>query len=83
MRDYSHVVLCYNKTLIEYLAIDLEDPVELDKKGEWTWDTFKNYCERLTVKEEGNTTVIGASMRFTTCISMTLKKICDLVIPST
>ena len=64
MRDYSHVVLCYNKTLIEYLAIDLEDPVELDKKGEWTWDTFKNYCERLTVKEEGNTTVIGASMRF-------------------
>lgn len=63
MRDYNHIVMCYNKELIKQDA-SLEDPVELDKRGEWTWDTFKDYCERLTKTDGDVTTQIGASMRF-------------------
>lgn len=63
MRDYNHIVMCYNKELIKEDA-SLEDPVELDKRGEWTWDTFKDYCERLTKVEDDVTTQVGASMRF-------------------
>jgi ABC-type glycerol-3-phosphate transport system substrate-binding protein len=55
--------MCYNKELIKEDA-SLEDPVELDKRGEWTWDTFKDYCERLTKIEDDVTTQVGASMRF-------------------
>jgi ABC-type glycerol-3-phosphate transport system substrate-binding protein len=63
MRDYNHIVLFYNKTLLGKNT-DLVDPVELDKAGDWTWDTFTDYCEKLTIKDtDGVTTQVGASLR--------------------
>lgn len=36
----------YNKTMFEEAG--LEDPYELQQKGEWTWDTFLNAAKALT-----------------------------------
>ena len=43
--------LWYNKALLR--AANLEDPAELVKKGQWTWDKFLEMCQRLTNKETG------------------------------
>lgn len=61
MRDYNHIVLTYNRTAIN--SIGLDDPVELDKAGNWTWDTFKNYCAQLTTSADADTPMVGASLR--------------------
>lgn len=42
----------YNKTLIEEAG--LEDPWELVKRNEWTWDKFYEYCKELTVDRDGD-----------------------------
>ena len=52
MRDYNHMVLFYNKTAVA--EANLTDPVELDKNGEWDWDTFKEYCDKLTIDKDGD-----------------------------
>jgi len=44
--------LWYNKSMLA--KENLEDPAELVKKGEWTWDKFLEMCRRLT-KRNGNT----------------------------
>lgn len=46
MRDYNHIVLVYNKDIIN--GAGLADPQSLEKSGDWTWDTFKSYCEGIT-----------------------------------
>lgn len=38
--------LAFNKQLLD--AENLEDPRELYKRGEWTWDKFVEYCQKLT-----------------------------------
>ncbi len=50
----SHVlgVMFYNKRLIEDAG--LEDPIELQKTGEWNWDTFFYYLEELTEDVDGD-----------------------------
>ncbi len=61
MRDYNHMCLNYNKDLIK--AANLEDPVDLESKDEWTWETFKSYCAQLTTDEDNtDSKVVGASM---------------------
>ncbi len=64
MRDYNHIVMIYNKTLIK--ESNLQDPIELDEAGEWDWDTFKDYCAQLTKDTNGDqiNDQIGALMRF-------------------
>ena len=39
---YSPVEMVYNKKLIK--AAGLTDPIELYKKGEWTWEKFEEIC---------------------------------------
>ncbi len=44
--------LAYNKQLLE--ANNLEDPLVLYEKGEWDWDTFLDYCKKLTQDTDGD-----------------------------
>ena len=64
MRDYNHISLMYNKGAVA--AEGLTDPVELDKAGDWTWETFRSYCEKLTKDTDGDGTIdqLGGIMRF-------------------
>lgn len=40
----------------------LEDPYALSLKGEWTWDTYKEYATELRVKSGNTTSVWGLSL---------------------
>ncbi|MBR5059279.1 MAG: carbohydrate ABC transporter substrate-binding protein [Clostridia bacterium] len=60
LRDYNHMLLHYNRDLIR--AANLTDPVELEAQGEWTWETFKEYCRMLTTEEGSEDKVVGASL---------------------
>lgn len=64
MRDYNHIALMYNKGAVA--AEGLVDPVELDKNGEWTWEKYREYCEKLTKDTDNDNTIdqIGGIMRF-------------------
>lgn len=42
----------YNKTLFQKLG--LEDPYELQKKGEWTWDKFAEVAKNATKDSDGD-----------------------------
>jgi len=44
--------LGFNKQLLE--AYGLEDPRVLWEKGEWDWDTFRDYCKKLTQDTDGD-----------------------------
>ncbi|MCQ2450247.1 MAG: extracellular solute-binding protein, partial [Clostridia bacterium] len=53
--NVSPLVLYYNKDIIE--AEGMEDPMDLYEQGEWTFDTFKEMCKKLTddTDKDGNT----------------------------
>ncbi|WNQ13068.1 extracellular solute-binding protein [Paenibacillus aurantius] len=42
----------YNKTMVQKLG--LEDPFELQKKGEWTWDKFRDFMKKATQDTNGD-----------------------------
>jgi ABC-type glycerol-3-phosphate transport system substrate-binding protein len=42
----------YNKTLVQKLG--LEDPYELQQKGEWTWDKFREFSKKATQDTNGD-----------------------------
>lgn len=44
--------LGFNKQMLE--DNNLEDPRELYKRGEWTWDKFLEYCQVLTQDTDGD-----------------------------
>ena len=44
--------LAFNKQMLE--EANLEDPRELVKRGEWTWDVFREYCKTLTKDLDGD-----------------------------
>lgn len=44
--------LMFNKQMLE--DANLEDPRELYKRGEWTWDKFISYCQALTKDTNGD-----------------------------
>jgi ABC-type glycerol-3-phosphate transport system substrate-binding protein len=51
----------YNKTLVQKLG--LEDPYELQQKGEWTWDKFREFAKSATKDTDGDgkTDVFGVA----------------------
>ena len=49
---YSPVEMVYNKKLIK--AAGLTDPIELYKKGEWTWGKLEEYIEKLSGDVNGD-----------------------------
>jgi ABC-type glycerol-3-phosphate transport system substrate-binding protein len=53
--------LFFNKRLFEEAGIDPEEPYDLQASGDWTWDVFMDYCERLTrdTNGDGTTDVYG------------------------
>ena len=55
------IVVYYNKTMIENNG--LEDPNDVYNRGDWTWDTFKQYAKDLTVDKDndGNIDVWGVT----------------------
>ncbi|MGZ9585118.1 ABC transporter substrate-binding protein [Paenibacillus marinisediminis] len=42
----------YNKTLVQEMG--LEDPYELQQKGEWTWDKFRELTKKATKDTNGD-----------------------------
>ena len=58
--DYNHMLLHYNRDLVR--GANLVDPIELESKDEWTWETFKQYCRVLTTDEESEDKIVGGSM---------------------
>lgn len=44
-------LLWYRKSIIEEAGLD--DPYDLYKAGNWTWDTFLEMCEKFSSPEEG------------------------------
>ena len=38
----------FNTRLLEEAGIDPEEPYDLQASGEWTWDKFEEYCQKLT-----------------------------------
>ena len=54
------MLLHYNRDLVR--GANLVDPIELESKDEWTWETFKQYCRVLTTDEESEDKIVGGSM---------------------
>lgn len=50
--NYNHIIYYYNRDMI--VSANLIDPVELQDSGEWTWETFKEYCAALTSADESS-----------------------------
>lgn len=46
--------LFYNKRLFREAGIDPEEPYNLQASGDWTWDVFWDYCEKLTRDTNGD-----------------------------
>lgn len=44
----------YNKRLFKEAGIDPEEPYELQKDNQWTWDKFEEYCKKLTKDTNGD-----------------------------
>ena len=51
-RSHNLGVMFYNKRIVE--STGLEDPAELQARGEWTWDTFRQYLEETTLDTNGD-----------------------------
>lgn len=56
--------LCFNKTMLDEAG--LENPQDLYARGEWTWDKWREYLEKLTVDKDGdgNIDVYGFGSRW-------------------
>lgn len=58
---FGGVILYYNKTMVQQAG--LEDPFQLWKKGEWTWDRFLDHAKKMTQRgANGKFTRFGASI---------------------
>ncbi len=58
-RDYNHIVMLYNRTALKEAGL-------ADPEHGWTWDTFKDYCTKLTKVDPNDTahfTQIGADFQ--------------------
>lgn len=57
---YSPVEMIYNKKLIREAG--LTDPIELYKKGEWTWSKYEEYIAQLAgdLDGDGETDIFGS-----------------------
>ena len=58
---FGSIVMYYNKTMVQKAG--LEDPFELWKKGEWTWDRYLGHAKKMTKKRpDGRFDAFGAAM---------------------
>ncbi|MBS1708715.1 MAG: sugar ABC transporter substrate-binding protein, partial [Armatimonadetes bacterium] len=58
---YGAELIYYNKTMVR--AAGLEDPYVLHKRGEWTWDKFREYALAMTkVDKSGRTVQFGCEI---------------------
>ncbi len=58
-RDYNHIVMLYNRTALKEAGL-------ADPEHGWTWDTFKDYCTKLTQvdpNDKSHFTQIGADFQ--------------------
>lgn len=46
---YGGILIYYNKDL--FRKAGLTDPYELYKRGEWTWDVFRDYTKKIAVQD--------------------------------
>lgn len=44
----------FNKRMLKEAGIDEDEPYDLQKSGEWTWDKFEEYCKKLTIDNDGD-----------------------------
>lgn len=44
----------YNKRMFKEAGIDVDEPYELQKYNQWTWDKFEEYCKKLTKDTNGD-----------------------------
>lgn len=44
----------YNKNMFKKAGIDKDEPYELQKRNQWTWDKFEEYCKKLTKDTDGD-----------------------------
>lgn len=44
----------YNKRMFKEAGIDVDEPYELQKSNQWTWDKFEEYCKKLTKDTNGD-----------------------------
>ncbi len=54
-RDVNPYYMIYRKDLFEEAGLD--DPAELQKKGEWNWNTFNEAMEELTYDSDDDGTI--------------------------
>ncbi len=58
---FGGIILSYNKNLLHKAG--LEDPFQLWKRGEWTWDKYREYARRMTSRNrEGKYLTFGAAI---------------------
>lgn len=59
-KSLDGIMMNYNKNLLENAGLDgSADPMELYKRGEWTFDKFREYAKLLTTQKDGVTDVWG------------------------
>lgn len=44
----------FNKRMLAEAGIDPDEPYDLQLSGEWTWDKFLEYCQKLTRDTDGD-----------------------------
>ncbi|AIE84702.1 ABC transporter substrate-binding protein [Fimbriimonas ginsengisoli] len=57
---YGGIILYYNKTLMRQAG--LEDPYEVYKRGDWTWNRMREYAKKLTHFENGRAKTFGLNV---------------------
>ncbi|RYG37593.1 sugar ABC transporter substrate-binding protein [bacterium] len=56
---YGGILIYYNKTMFRLAG--LEDPYELWRKGEWTWERFRASAKALSTQENGRPKTFGTT----------------------
>ncbi len=66
-------VMYYNRRALKATS-GLEDPYELWKKGEWTWDKFWEMCEAFVASKRGASGYYGAAFEYQNAYAATRSK---------
>lgn len=58
--DIIRSVLCFNKDYVEQYG--LEDPYELVRNGEWTFDKFEEMCAEIVAQSDGSVVPLSCGL---------------------